>query len=197
MAETRGRPKSANSQAEVEIEKVEKQLEAFEQNVKDLTLDRMNQAPREDVEPQTKLSSNDIQKNKEIYLKPERTIRRMDKFNEKFREQYNYDKEYVQFIAENRELIGDDIEIWTGKYAGVPCEFWRVPTNKPVWGPRYLAEQMKKCSYHRLVMKQNVVTESGGYGQMYGAIAADSVIQRLDAIPVSTRKSVFMGASGF
>jgi len=46
-------------------------------------------------------------------------------------------------------------------------------------------------------MKQNVVTESGGYGQMYGAIAADSVIQRLDAIPVSTRKSVFMGASGF
>ncbi len=197
MTEGRTRPKTSSSQVVNELEKAKEQIDSFEANVKELTLERMNEAPRQDAEPQTRLSSNEIQKSKEIYLKPEKTVRRMDKFNEKFRESYNFDKEYVHFIAENREMIGEDLEMWTGKYAGVPCEFWRVPTNKPVWGPRYLAEQIKKCAYHRLVMKQNVITENGGYGQMYGSLAADSIIQRLDAIPVSSRKSVFSGASGF
>jgi hypothetical protein len=46
-------------------------------------------------------------------------------------------------------------------------------------------------------MAQNVVTESNGIGQMYGALAVDTTIQRLDARPVSNRKSVFMGAKSF
>lgn len=79
----------------------------------------------------------------------------------------------------------------------MPAEFWRVPTNKPVWGPRYLAEQIKGCVYHRLTMKQNVITESSGYGQMYGALAVDTTVQRLDARPVTKRSSIFMGAGGF
>lgn len=197
MTETRGRPRSVNAQVETELDKAKNQLEHFEQNVKELTLDRMNQAPKQEVEAQTKLSENEIRNSKDIYLKPSKTVPGRDKFNEKFRDSYNHAKEYVKFIAENRELTGENIEIWTRPFGGMPAEFWEVPTNKPIWGPRYLAEQIKKCSYHRLVMKQNVVTEQGGYGQIYGALAADSIVQRLDAIPVSSRRSVFMGASGF
>jgi hypothetical protein len=188
------KPKAASSLAAKELEKAEKQFQEFDQNIKDLTLDRMNQAPREDIEPQTKISQRDLEKKTDIYLKPEKSIGSPQKFNEKFREQYEFDKQYVQFIAEHKEIIGDDIEVWTRPYGGVNAEFWRVPTNKPVWGPRYLAERIKACTYHRLIMKQNVLTETNGMGQMYGAMAADTIVQRLDAMPVSSRKSIFMGA---
>lgn len=180
-----------------DLEKVDAQFKAFDQNVKELTLDRMNEAPKQEVEPQTKLSSNQIANSKEIYLKPKTTVASRDKFNENFRKEYEFAKEYVCFIAENKELIGEDIEEWTRPFGGMPAEFWVVPTNKPVWGPRYLAEQIKGAKYHSLIMKQNVLTEANGYGQMYGALAVDTIVQRLDAIPVTQRKSVFMGASGF
>jgi hypothetical protein len=183
-----------NSEGEKELTKVAEQFDAFDANVKQLTLDRMNAAPKQDIEPQTKISQNDISKSKDIYLKPERTIGCSDKFNEKFRDAYNFDKEYVQFIAEHKEIIGEGIEIWTKPYAGVPAQYWRVPVNKMVWGPRFLAEQIKRKSYSRLVMQQSTGTGSDGIGQYYGALAVDTKIQRLDALPVSTRKSIFMGA---
>jgi hypothetical protein len=198
MTETK-KPKAATSLAQQEMDNVEKQFEAFDSNVKEMTLDRMNMAPKQEAEQQTKLSSSDIAKSKDIYLKPHKTIAcaSTDKFNEKFREKYNFDKEYVQFIAENKEIIGETIDIWTRPYGGMPAEEWKVPCNKPVWGPRYLAEQIKRCSYHRLTMQQNVGTGSDGMGQYYGALAVDTTVQRLDANPVSTRKSIFMGANNF
>jgi hypothetical protein len=181
---------------ESEMDKLEKQFDAFDSQVKDLTLDRMNQAPKQESEPQAQLSSKEIEKSKEIYLKPSKSISTNQKFNEKFRESYNFDKEYVHFIAENNEIKGDMIELWTRPYGGMPAEFWQIPANKPVWGPRYLAEQIKRCFYHRLKMEQTT-TGSDATASYYGNMAVDTTIQRLDARPVSTRKSVFMGAVNF
>jgi len=197
MTELKTKPKLTNSASQNELDKAEKQFEAFDANIKEMTLDRMNQAPKADVEPQTKLSTREIEKAPGIYLKPERVINAKDKFNEKFREKYNFDKEYVQFVAENKEIIGEMIEIWTRPYGGMPAEFWKVPVNKPVWGPRYLAEQIKRKYYHRLVMQPNMITGSDGMGQYYGSMAVDTTVPRLNAEPVSTRKSIFMGASSF
>jgi len=182
--------------ADTELDKLEKQFDALNENVQNLTQDRMNMAPKVETEPQAKLSSSEIEKSKEIYLKPNRSISSNQKFNERFRENWNFDKEYVQFIAENSEDKGGLIEIWTRPYGGLPAEFWLVPTNKPVWGPRHLAEQIKRCCYHRLTM-ENKTTNSDGVGQYYGTMAVDNTVQRLDARPVSTRKSVFMGAHSF
>lgn len=191
------RPKATTSFAEKELDKAEKQFEAFDQNIKEMTLDRMNQAPKQEIEAQTKLSQKDLEKSKDVYLKPRRTIGSRDKFNEAYREQYEFDKQYVQFIAENKEIIGETLEFWTRPYGGMPAEEWAVPCNKPVWAPRYVAEQIKRCYYHRLVMR-DVPTSADGMGQYYGAMAVDTTVQRLDAIPVNnSRKSVFMGASGF
>ena len=78
----------------------------------------------------------------------------------------------------------------------MPAEFWQVPTNKPVWGPRYLAEQIKRKFYHRLMM-ENKQTEAGDGMTYYGQMAVDTTVQRMDARPVSTRKSIFMGANNF
>lgn len=182
-----------------ELDKVEEQFHEFDTNVKKMTLDRMNEAPKEEVEPQTKIAQRDIEKSKDIYLKPIRTVYPTvkEKFNEKFRSQYEFDKQYVHFTAESKELSGEDIDLWSRPYGGMPAEEWRVPTNKPVWAPRYVAEQIKRCNYHRLVLKDHVVTEANSIGQMYGALAVDTTVQRLDAHPVSTRKSIFMGANNF
>lgn len=158
------------------------------------------QAEKQETEPQTKLSSNEIAKSKDIYLKPIRSLQGVnpktgvaDKFNEKFRADYEFAKEYVQFIAEHKEIVGEEIEIWTRPYGGIAAEFWKVPVNKPVWGPRYLAEQIKRKNYHRLKMEQNVITSADHVGQMYGALSVDTLVQRLDAQPVVQKKSIFMG----
>jgi hypothetical protein len=182
---------------EKEIDKLQKQFDSFDQQVKDLTLDRMNEAPIAEVEPQTKLSQKEIEKSKRIELKPVTTISDAQKFNEKFREQWNFDKEYVQFIAEHKELIGEAIELWTHPYGGVGAQFWRVPTNTPVWGPRYLAEQIRRKFYHRLRMEDRPTTQESGM-TYYGQMVADTKIHRLTAEPVFTKKSIFFGeAVGF
>lgn len=188
--------KSENSNSQKELDKAEKQFQAFDESIKEMTMDRMNAAPKADIEPQTKMSQIDIEKSKDIYLKPAKMIGCRDKFNEDYRKSYNFDKEYVQFIAENKEIIGETIDIWTRPYAGMPAEYWNVPCNKPVWGPRYLAEQIKRKSYHRLVMQANT-SGADGMGQYYGTMAVDTTVPRLEARPVSSRKSIFMGAGSF
>lgn len=185
-----------NSAGERELDKVQKQFDAFDKEVQDLTQDRMNAAPKLDVEPQTKIAQVDIDKSKETYLKPSRAIGSKEVFNEKWRDRYNFDKEYVHFIAENKEIIGETIEMWTKPYPGCPAEQWKVPVNKPVWGPRYLAEQIKGRTYHRLSM-ENKPIGSDHAAQYYGNLVVDNTVQRLDAYPVNTKRSIFMSTNNF
>lgn len=188
------KPKPKSSAGEKELDRLDNEFKEFDKQVKELTLDRMNAAPKEELEPQTKIAQKDAEKMSDIYLKPAKAISSREKFNEKWREEYNFQKEYVQFIAEHNELIGANIEVWTKRFPGVPAEYWEVPTNKPVWGPRYLAEQLKGCSYHRM-KTENRYTSQAGEGSYYGSMVVDTVTQRLDARPFSKRKSVFVGAS--
>lgn len=197
MKEEQGMSKpKVDAASQKELDKVEKQFDNFNKQVKELNLDRDNGAKVEETEPQTKLSTKEIQKSNELYLKPIRTQSSRDKFNEKFRDAYNFKKEYVHFVAEHKELIGEKIEMWTRPFGGMDAEYWEIPTNKPVWAPRYVADQIKGARYHRLRMEEKTVT-SDGMGSYYGHIVADSKVQRLDANPVSDKKSIFMGASSF
>lgn len=189
------KPKVTQS-AQKELDKAEKQFDQFKEEINNLSLDQMNKAPKEEREPQTNLSSKEIAKLKIINLKPKRTISSKEKFNEDHRSDYNYSMERVNFIAENNEIIGETINLWTKPYPGMPAEEWEIPTNKAVNAPRHLAEQIKKCTYHRLVMQDNPVG-SDHAGTYVGTMIADTIKQRLDAHPISDRKSVFMGASGF
>lgn len=186
-----------NSSGQKELDKAEKQFEQFHDQVKSLTQDRMNEQAKPSDSEGHNLSQKEIEKSKEIYLKPVRQINSKEKFNEKYRSDYEFAKEFVRFIAENKEITGDKIEMWTKPFAGVDAEYWEIPPNRPVWGPRYLAEQIKKCFYHRLRTEENKITSADGYGAYYGSLVVDNIVQRLDAHPVSDRKSVFMGASGF
>jgi len=195
--ELTSKPQVSSGSAQRELDKAEKQFEKFNEDCNALTKDRMDAAPKQEIEQQTKLSQKEIDRSKEIYLKPFKTIGSKEKFDEKFRDEYTFQKEYVHFIAENNEIIGEDIELWTKKFPGQPAEMWKVPVNKPVWGPRYLAEQIKNATYHRLVMQDHVATSTDHMGTYTGSIVVDSVRQRLNAYPAAQRRSVFMGASGF
>jgi len=190
------KPKPRNSLAEQELDKAQAQFEAFDSNIKEMTLDRMNKAKEEEKSP-LQMSQSEIEKAGDIYLKPKRSIPSREKFNEDYRSDYEFAMEYVRFSAVNKEIGGEDIELWTKPFAGMPAQEWRVPVGKPVWGPRHLAERLTGCKYHRFVMQQNVSTGTDGHGQYFGSMAVDTVIQRLDAIPVSDRKSIFMGAKRF
>lgn len=180
-----------------ELDKAEKQFEEFDSQIKEMTLDRMNEAPKQDLEPQTKIAQRDIEKSKDIYLKPHTQIGSQEKFNEKFRSDYEFATEYVRFIPENKEIIGETIELWTKPFPGMAAQMWKVPTGKPVWGPRHLAERLTGCKYHRLIMQQNVSIGNDSAGQYYGSMAVDTTIQRMDALPVSNHKSIFFGANDF
>ena len=186
-----------NSSSDKELDKVAKQFDEYSENIQSLTLDRMNAAPLQEIEQQTKISSKDMAKSTDVYLKPHRSISAPDKFNEDYRNDYNMAKEYVPFIAENKEIIGEAIDIWTRPFAGMPAEWWKVPVNKRIWGPRYLAEQIKRAKYHRLVMQESTVIGSDHMGQYTGHMIADTTVQRLDAIPAPQETSVFMGTSRF
>lgn len=191
------KPRS-NSASERELDKAAAQFDAFDQNIKDLTLDRMNETAKPAERAAPEISQKQISNSRDVYLKPMKTISSPDKFNEKYRDEYNHKKEFVYFTASNNELIGASIELWTKPFSGVLAEFWEVPVNRPVWGPRYLAEQIKGCTYHRLSMDETKVVGNSYAGAMTGQIIADNVIQRLDASPASKSKSIFMGSdTGF
>lgn len=185
----------ASPTAQKELDKCEKQFDQFEKEIKDLTLDSMNAAPKEEAS-EVKVSQKDLQKSKDLYIKPKRTVSSKEKFNEAFRSDYNFAKEPVHFMAENKEIIGETINMWTKPFPGMPAEEWEIPTNKPIWAPRYVAEQIKKCTFHRLVMEDRPVSADHA-GSYYGTMISKNTIQRLDAHPISERKSVFMGASSF
>jgi len=181
-----------------DLEKAADQFNKFDEEVKALTFDRMNEAPLRDVEPQSdilKVSQKEKDRRGSPYLKPIRTISSREKFNEAHREDYNYAKELVHFEAENLEIIGESIDVWSKPFPGMPAEEWMVPVNTPVWGPRYLAEQLTKCSYHKLKMHEKEIVGGDGHGTYTGKIVVDETTHRLNARPVLERRSVFMGAS--
>jgi len=176
-----------------DILQAEKQFDDFTKNVQDLTLDQMNKAKVEEIEPQTKIAQRDMDKKPDIYLKPFRSYPSKEKFNENYRKAYEYAREYVHFIAENHEVVGEEIHIGAlKKFPGTPVEEWKVPVNKPVWAPRMVAERIADCQYHRLQMVDRP-TEMSGNMTFYGQMVVDTTKNRLNALPVSTGRSVFMG----
>lgn len=187
------KPKPTSSLAEKELDKAEAQFKEFDSSVRSLTLDRMNMAPKKESEAGHGLAQSQISNSSDVYLKPFRSISSRERFNEDYRKEYEYASEYVHFIAENKMIIGEIIEMWTKPFPGLPAQEWKIPVNKPVWAPRFVAEQIKRARYHILSMRDSVTTGADKMGQYYGSMAVDSTIQRLDAHPVNGTKSIFMG----
>ena len=183
------KPEVSSGFAQRELDKAEKQFEEFNDNIKELTTDVTRAAPRTEQEPVHKMSQREMQNADDIYIKPMKSVGDGKKFNEKFREGWDYDKQYIKVKLEHKELIGENIEQWTKPYTGVPAEFWVLPTTKPVWIPRHVANQVKRKYYARLKMDEQTVTGADGTGSYYGKMVVSDTVQRLDCNLVSTSKT--------
>ncbi len=154
QARTNQHPK-VNSKGEQELKKAEERFEKFEAQVKTLTdVDELNKSPLVESEPQTKLSTREAEKADAPYIKPSRSISSKEIFDEKFRKQRDAAWKYVKCIVENNEIIGEKVQKWTKKFPGEPAYFWEIPVNTPIYLPLFLAEELSKCTYHRLVMQE-------------------------------------------
>jgi len=187
-----------NNAGEEELKKMGEKFDSFQEEVKSLSYNNGLSIPVKEQEQQTKMSNREILRAPEIFLKPKKSIGSPQRFNESFRSMWNFQKEFVRFIAENIEAKGEPIsDIWTRPFGGVDAELWDVPVNKPVWGPRYLAEQIKRKSYTRLKMDADAdarnYVNSDSNAQYYGRVVHDTRVQRLDAMPAPETVTV----SGF
>lgn len=135
-----------------------------------------------ETEQQTKLSKREERNLPAHYLKPVRSVNTKERFNENYRKDWEKGWEYVRVVVENREIIGEAVEVWTKKFAGDPANFWKVPVNTPVYIPRLLAEQLSKCHYIRYKMEDRV-TQADSYGQYTGAMVAETTVDRLVCRP--------------
>lgn len=169
-----------------ELDKVAEQLDS---NVEKMASGDLP-AKNIETEQQTKISTREAQTCDAPYLKPERNFDCKAKFNEKYRAAWEHDRQYVRAIAENYEIVGESIAVWTKPYAGVPYEFWKVPVNKPIMIPRHLANQLASRKYIRYVMSENKVTSQDGYGTYTGAMEQKEYRSRLDARPISSNVTV-------
>lgn len=178
---------------EEELKKVDTQLTVATQKLNDdlqpsTTSNRLEDSP-------TQVSRKEADKKGVTRLTPQKTIGAPQKFNERFRKEYEFSEEYVEFIAHHKESPGSVIEIWTRRYGGMPAKFWIVPTGKPICAPRCVAEQIRGCKHHVMEMDAHTVTSSDGLGTYHGAITVKKEVNRLEAEPISNSISVFMPAS--
>jgi hypothetical protein len=174
-----------NSDGQKELNKAEEKIGEFKETVREFNpftgLESVNPA-----DPQTKLSTRELNAMDAPYIKPVRSVNRVNSeksktyWNEKFQEQHDNDWKYVKCTVENNELIGQAVECWTAKYGCDPAHFWIVPVNKPIMIPRLLAEQLAKCQYHRLKMEDG----SDKVNYVNSNLVADHVVHRIDARPV-------------
>jgi hypothetical protein len=192
MEKKMGRKPRVNSEGSKELERIEKKFDEYKDNMDKLTKDQADLAPILQTEEQTKLSTKEKQEWPAHHIKPTKTIASRDKFNDKYRKDYEFKKEYVNFITENVEIIGESIEMWTKPFAGIPAEFWKIPVNKPVWAPRYVAEQIRNAKYHTYTMNQQTYENTGDM-QYYGSMVVKNTNSRLKAEPVVQGRSTFMG----
>lgn len=185
-----GRPKMIKPTLETELQKAESQIDRIsnELHKQPLTVsqpERLEDAP-------IQVSKKDASKSGVLYLKPERSVNAPQKFNERWRKEYEESEELVEFIARHKESPGSAIQTWTRKFGGKPALFWTVPTDRVVCGPRVLAEQIRGCKHHIVTMDEHTVTSSDGMGTYHGAIQMKKEVARLEAEPVSTTTSIFM-----
>ena len=174
-----------NSASQKQLDKMQGEFDTFQENIESMTKDRLDAAPKIETEQQTKISNREAQKYDAPYIKPLRSINSKEPFNEKYRKDWERGWEYVKCIFENNEIIGEQIELWTKRFAGDPAHQWKLPVNKPVWVPRLVAEQVQKCRYHRLRMEDQPTSQGEGM-TFYGSVSVDREIARLDARPVGS-----------
>lgn len=175
------KPNVADGLAQKEVDRLDAEFNAKEKQMSEMTQDAMKDAPLKELAPQVKISKEALEKTDAPKIVPCLTRAANGK---KKSEQDALRKrawEYIKVIAENNEVIGEDIEFWhKPMIAGEDLHFWKIPVNKPIYVPRHIAEHIRSRKYHRLKTDENIRVETNQFGDMMGRMIATETRQRLD-----------------
>ena len=72
---------NVGKQAQKHLDEAEKKFDKYNEELKSLSHDIVRSAPLKEEEAQTKLSSREVAKNNDLYLKPDKTMPDRQKFN--------------------------------------------------------------------------------------------------------------------
>lgn len=164
-----------DSYGQKELKKAEAQVEKFNEDVKQASESPVNSSVKQEV-----IIDDLISPDKYFFLKPVKRIKSKEKFNETFRKQYEEASELIFFIAENIEQEGEKICKWTKAFPGIDAEYWEIPVNRIVKGPRYLCEEISACSYNQLMMEDRLTSQDKNMSY-YGSLVVSKTKHRLNA----------------
>jgi hypothetical protein len=167
------------------------QSNEFSKELSKLNIDATSSLKTEETENQTKLSKREIKREQLPKITYIKSIASQEKFNERFRDEWKYAWEYVSCIVENKEVPGEQVEFWMKDYPGEDATFWRVPVNKPILLPRFVAQHLSARAYAQLSMDPGETREIGDGVQQYGFPVYKSMKKRIDCIPVSSYTNPF------
>lgn len=184
-----------NAEGQKELDKAEGQVKNFTESLV-TARQEAPMAPTREMEPQTKMSQQEMNNSSVMYLKPKRSFPSKEKFNEKYRDDYNRQREYVEFIVENNEVKGESIDFCIKKFPGMPVEEWVLPVNKPISAPRYVKERIEECGYTIFTTTDQRVGSEGGV-VYYGQMVAEERKQRLTARDFTKKPRIFIGNNSF
>ena len=131
-------------------EKLVQSVIETEQSLKELTVDKINETPDVELEPQTKLTNRQLADSLGCkYIEPLSKLKAIGTLPEKLRKQHARDWEYVKGIYENINEIGQAITFSLCLYPGDPDCVWKIPANTPVYVPRMVANHLENVQqYH-------------------------------------------------
>ena len=136
-------------------EKIIKDVAKISEDMNLLTIDKIEDTPDKEPEIQTKLTHREMADELGVrYIEPKRKLGILGELPSNLEKQRARDWEYVKGIYENIDCIGEAVEFWYVLYPGDPDCLWSIPSNVPVFVPRFIAKHLEDVQkYHRFDYK--------------------------------------------
>lgn len=125
-------------------QKAVRSMEELETAVRGLREAGSVQEENVSVELDAKVSSKDKREAGILYLEPVTRIPTGGKKHPEIEKQREYLYEWVKGIYENKIIGGEGIDFWLGVIPGDDYCRWKVPANRPVALPRFVAQHLSK-----------------------------------------------------
>lgn len=125
-------------------EKAIRRAEDFEEAVRGMKEVGAAQKEHVDVELTTKISSKDKREDGVLYIKATIEIPTGGVKHPEMEKQRDYLYEWVKGVYENKIIGGEGIEFFLTGLPGDPYCLWKIPANRPVAVPRFVAQHLSK-----------------------------------------------------
>jgi hypothetical protein len=125
-------------------EKAVRRAEDFEEAVRGMKEAGSRQEEQVDVELTAKISTKDKREDGILYLEPAIRIPTGGNKHPEMEKQRSYLYEWVKGVYENKLIGGEGIEFFLTGLPGDDYCLWKIPANRPVALPRYVAQHLSK-----------------------------------------------------